>query len=324
MTAPPDALPLIDCNPDRGSFRDDVLNGLQQSPKDIPSKYLYDRRGSQLFDEICTLDAYYPTRTERAIMQTHGSAMTDAVGAGVQLVEYGSGSSLKTRELLDRLDGPAQYVPVDISKEHLLEAAAAIAEDYPHIPVRPVCADYTAPFPLPEAPAAQRTVVYFPGSTIGNFLPAEAQAFLEHIAAVIAPSGGLLVGVDLRKDPAVLRRAYNDPEGVTAAFNKNLLRRINRELEGTFALDQFRHDAPWIADKSRIEMHLVSTMAQTATVAGQSFSFAEGEVIRTEYSHKYTLDAFAQRAQRAGLAVRDVWTDARDWFSVQYLTPVSS
>lgn len=312
--------PLIDAHPDTGSLRRDVVEGLRRSQKEIPSKYLYDARGSQLFDAICELEEYYPTRTEMAIMQECIGEMAAALGPNVQLIEYGSGSSLKTRILLDHLSDLAGYVPVDISREHLLDAAKTLAAAYPTVAVQPVCADYTADMPLPELPHGARRVVYYPGSTIGNFQPPAAESFLRSIAERVRPDGGLLIGVDLRKSPELLRAAYNDGDGVTAAFNKNLLRRINRELDADFDLDQFHHEARWNASAGCIEMHLVSTAPQTAHVDGIAFRFAEGESIRTEYSYKYTLDGFAQIAKHAGLSIDTVWTDDAGLFSVQYAT----
>jgi dimethylhistidine N-methyltransferase len=315
------SLPLLDLCPETDTFRDEVLAGLRATPKRIPSKFLYDRRGSRLFDAITELDAYYPTRTEMSIMERSVGAMTRAMGAGVLLVEYGSGSSLKTRILLDHLEAPSGYVPVDISRAHLVEAAEAIAEAYPGMPVRPVCADYTAAFTVPDVGRmVARRVAYYPGSTIGNFRPPEAEAFLARVAEVVRPGGGLLIGVDLRKDPDVLRRAYDDPEGVTARFNLNLLRRLNRELGADFNLGAFHHEARWDDDAGCIEMHLVSETEQTVTVGGEAFDFEEGETIHTEYSYKYTLDGFAERAARAGWRVDAVWTDERDYFSVQFLS----
>lgn len=314
------AHPLIDDYVDTDTFEDDVLDGLTAQPKQIPSKYLYDARGSKLFDEITRLDEYYPTRTEASIMREHVGVMAETVGDGALLVEYGSGSSEKTRILLDELSGDlAGYVPVDISREHLVDAADRLAAAYPQLPVQPVCADYTASFPVPvPGDDPVRTVVYFPGSTIGNFRPADAEAFLETMAETAGPGGGLLIGVDLRKDPDVLRPAYNDDAGVTAAFNLNLLRRINREIGADFDLDQFEHEARWNDDESCIEMYLVSTEAQTVDVAGQNVSFDTGETIHTEYSYKYTLDRFSYLAESAGFTVEGVWTDPDDLFSVQY------
>lgn len=314
---------FLDQAPSTDSFRAEVLEGLQNPQKKIPSKFLYDARGSRLFDKICELDEYYLTRTEISIMRRYGGAMAEAIGPRAHLVEYGSGSSRKTRLLLDRLDEPVAYVPVDISAEHLAESADLLAQAYPEIPIQPVCADYTAPFELPDPPRpAARTVVYYPGSTIGNFRRGAARRFLRRIADRAGPNGGLLVGVDLKKDVNTLKAAYDDPEGVTAAFNKNLLRRMNRELGATFDLDRFEHRVVWNDERDCIEMHLRSTEAQTVSVAGRAFAFEKGETIHTEDSHKYTLDGFATLTAEAGLEVEQVWTDERSYFSVQFCTVV--
>lgn len=315
----PDTLPLLDFHPETESFRDEVLTGLRDDPKHLPSKFFYDERGSKLFDAICELDEYYLTRTELAIMKMHLGAMVDALGPRVRLVEYGSGSSLKTRLLLDHLPRLAGYVPIDISREHLLHAAEEIAAQYPDVPILPVCADYTSDYRLPDPDGdVERTVVYYPGSTVGNFTPDTARTFLTHMAKQVGPRGGLLIGVDLQKDEAVLRAAYNDAQGVTAAFNKNLLRRINRQLEADFDLDRFRHEAVYNAAEGRVEMYLVSESAQRVAVEGIGVSFEAGERILTEYSYKYTVDGFADLADRAGWSVETVWTDDQELFSVQY------
>ena len=314
-----ETLPLLDFHPETESLRDEVLAGLQDQPKHLPSKFFYDERGSKLFDAICELDEYYPTRTELAIMRAHIDAMVEALGPRVRLVEYGSGSSLKTRILLDHLPAPAGYVPVDISREHLLQAAEEIAEQYPEVPVLPVCADYTSDYRLPDpGRTVERTAIYYPGSTIGNFTPETARDFLAHMAQRVGSNGGLLIGVDLQKDRDLLYAAYNDAEGVTAAFNKNLLRRINRELDADFSLDRFRHEAIYNAEHGRIEMHLVSETAQRVTVNDVEIPFEAGERICTEYSYKYTLDGFAELAESAGWSVEQVWTDDEQLFSVQY------
>ena len=315
------ALPLVDEAPETESFREAVLDGLQKPQKKIPSKFLYDDRGSKLFDRICEQEEYYPTRTEMGIMRAHADEMAEKIGRRVRLVEYGSGSSRKIRILLDHLEAPVVYVPIDISGEHLVEAAEALAADYPDLPVQPLCADYTSSVDLPSPPEpVARTVGYYPGSTIGNFRPEDARDFLSRVADTVGPDGGLLIGVDLQKDVDVLEAAYNDAAGVTAAFNKNLLRRMNRELDATFDLDRFEHLSVWNEEKGCIESFLRSRAAQTVTVAGDPFSFEEGETIHTEYSYKYTLDGFADLAASAGLSVETVWTDDRSYFSVQYCT----
>ncbi len=313
-------LVLHDFGPEREQFLADALQGLRQQRKQLPCKYFYDARGSALFDRICELDAYYPTRTELAIMDRHADAMAAALGPRCLLVEYGSGSSAKTRVLLARLDAPAAYVPVDISREHLLRSAASLSAQYPGIQVLPVCADFTRPFRLPEPsrPVARRAV-YFPGSTIGNFTRPRALSLLRAIRSLAGPGGGLLIGADLRKDRATLERAYDDEEGVTAAFNLNLLVRMNRELGADFDLERFHHRALWVPDAGRVEMHLVSDAEQEVSVGGETFAFSRGESMCTEHSHKYALEEFEAMAQEAGFAVTRVWTDEDALFSVQLL-----
>jgi dimethylhistidine N-methyltransferase len=311
---------LLDLLPQTDTLKEEVLKGLVANPKVLPCKFFYDARGSQLFDEICDVEEYYLTRTEMSIMEENADEMADRVGKHILLVEYGSGSSVKTRILLDRLAEPVGYVPIDISRQHLLEAATSIATAYPEIEVLPVCADYTQQIRLPRPTArASRVVVYFPGSTIGNFDPGQARAFLRRIAGTCSTGGGLLIGVDLQKAPSVLEAAYNDEAGVTADFNKNILRRINREVGSEFDLDLFDHDAVYNSESGRIEMYLVSRVDQKIRIDGRSIDFRRGERICTEHSYKYTLDGFAELAASAGLAVREVWTDPRSYFSVQYL-----
>jgi len=315
---------LHDFEPDIRTFYADVVKGLCADSKSLPCKYFYDAHGSRLFDDICELDEYYPTRTELGIMNDWVDEIGDLLGHGFRLVEYGSGSSLKTRVLLDRLKGLDAYVPVDISRSHLQLSARQLSVEYPNIPIVPVCADYTAPFNLPNSPLEEaeheRTVVYFPGSTIGNFHPSEAEQFLARIADQCGSGGGLLIGVDLKKDAGVLNAAYNDARGVTAAFNLNLLTRINRELGGDFLLNYFEHNAFYNVFLGRIEMHLISTVKQNVRVGGEVFHFDEGETIHTECSYKYTVDEFAELACKAGFKQVSVWTDPDGYFSVQYLT----
>lgn len=312
---------LTDLKPATGTFSDEVLAGLTSTPKSLPSKFFYDARGSELFDAICELDEYYLTRTELAIMEEYVDEMAERLGANALLVEYGSGSSLKTRILLAHMHGPAGYVPIDISREHLLVSAADLQVEFPSVEVLPVCADYTDHnIDLPEPThEVGRIAVYFPGSTIGNFHPAEAEAFLRTISDICGPGGGLLIGVDLKKDPATLRAAYNDARGITAAFNKNLLRRMNREVGSDFRLDAFEHKADYNEVQGRIEMYLISSEDQVVEVAGRPIGFTGGEAICTEYSYKYSLDGFKALAASAGFEVHTVWTDDRCYFSVQYL-----
>lgn len=311
---------LHDRRPGIDSFRAEVLRGLGEQAKRLPSKYLYDSVGSALFDRICELAEYYPTRCELEILRRHATMMATMLGSGVRLVEYGSGSGLKTRVLLDHLVDPAMYIPIDISQEPLLRSAEQLAATYPRLRVLPVCADYTGTFDLPACDhPARRTVAYFPGSSIGNFEPGEAVEFMRGVAALCGQGGGLLIGVDLKKDPRVLHAAYNDRAGVTAAFNLNLLKRINRELGAKIRVDRFAHYALYDPRGGRIEMHLVSLADQLARVGAAAIPFRNGESVLTERSYKYNLDEFAALADRAGLEVRRVWTDAQRWFSVQYL-----
>jgi len=299
------------------TFRNDVWAGLARSPKQLPCKYFYDKRGSELFDRICLLDEYYLTRAELAITERHAAEMGQQIGDGAMLVEFGSGSSVKTRYLLDALPQAAAYVPVDISGEHLQQAADEIAADYPRVEVLPVCADFTEHFVLPVATRTiSHVAVYFPGSTIGNFLPERATQLLANVAALCGRGGGLLIGIDLKKNPAKIHAAYNDALGVTADFNLNLLRRINRELDGDFALSNFEHRAIYSAERGRVEIDLVSTEAQVVSVAGRVFELEAGEPINTEHSHKYTVDEFSLLGAQAGFVLHREWTDAERNFAV--------
>ncbi len=314
-----------DLSPAARQFLADALAGLSKPRKTLPSKYFYDETGSQLFEDICELKEYYPTRTEMAIMERHIDEMVEALGPRCLLIEYGSGSSLKTRILLDHLIDPAGYVPIDISRDFLLQVAETIAHDYPDLVVKPVSADYTRSFSLPVFnPPPRRRIVYFPGSTIGNFEPGGALAFLRHVAEVCGEGGGLLIGVDLKKEVSVMEAAYDDARGVTAAFNKNILVRLNEELGASFDLDAFEHLARYNSEEGRVEMHLVSTQAQTAELAGRRITFEAGETIHTENSYKYAVPQFAELAARAGFEQRAVWTDEADYFSVQYLVTGSN
>jgi dimethylhistidine N-methyltransferase len=302
-------------------MRRDVLEALDRRPqKELPTQYLYDARGSALFDQICELPEYYPTRTELAIMERDAAAMSRAIGPRALVIEYGSGSSIKTRRLLERLRESAGCVLVDISCSHLRRSAEELAARFPSVEVQSVCADFTEPFDVPQPQSlVWRRVVYFPGSTIGNFLPEHATRLMHQMATLVGPGGGLLIGTDLRKDPAMLEAAYNDAQGVTAAFNKNLLRRINRELGADFRLDAFEHRAIYDEARGRIEMLLISREAQDVSVAGRRFRFAAGEAIRTEYSHKYTIPGFHRMAAVAGWQPEAVWTDPQSLFAVHLL-----
>ncbi len=303
---------------------DSALDGLRQSPKILSPVWFYDELGSTLFDSICELPEYYVTRTEMQIMQDHIDEIAAAVGPRVALIEYGSGSSLKTRLLLDRLEHLASYVPIDISRDYLLETARTLASDYPSLQITPVVADFTQPFDLPvEIAAAQRRVVYFPGSTLGNFERAEAARVLSGMRTLIGRRGAVLIGIDLKKDPQVLERAYDDSAGITARFNLNALRHINRELGADFDLTAFEHRALWNEDESRIEMHLVSKRAQVVHLGDEEVTIARDEHLRTECCHKYTLEGFAKLAAAADLTVSKVWTDPERQFSVQLLEPLA-
>lgn len=314
-----DAVRVLDQGVPRDSFLSDVIQGLRMPQKEIFSKYFYDRRGSELFEEITRLEEYYPTRTELRIMSEHMDEMVQAVGPEAMLVEYGSGSSSKTRLLLEHLVDPVAYVPIDISKGHLLDTAARLAADYPSIEILPVVADYTDDLTLPRPTRTPRRAVgYFPGSTIGNFDRDAAKQFLGSIAAQVGDGGGLLIGVDLKKDRGVLERAYNDAAGVTADFNLNLLHRINRELGADFRPECFEHLAFWSEEEGRIEMHLRSRAAQTVRINGATIDFAAGETIHTENSHKFAVDEFSELA-KPWFVQRHVWTDDDQLFSVQYL-----
>jgi dimethylhistidine N-methyltransferase len=314
-------LQLHNFEPETEIVREEVLEGLQKPAKYIASKLLYDENGSRLFDEITKLDEYYPTRTESAIMQSSIEEIVALIGKEALLIEYGSGSSEKTRILLDHLPELAAYIPIDISKEHLMKSVSEINRAYPDLHVLPVCADYTHPFKLPKTGnTVSHRLVYYPGSTIGNFHSKEAVDFLKQIAKVVGPGGSLLLGVDLKKDMKILHAAYDDREGVTAAFNLNLLVRLNRELNTDFQTNQFQHNAVYNKSKGRIEMHLVSLIDQTVHLNDTEIPFKAGETIWTESSYKYSVEEFEQLAERAGFKVQRVWTDPGQMFSVQYLT----
>jgi dimethylhistidine N-methyltransferase len=300
-------------------FLDAVFAGLAKPQKRISSKYFYDEIGSKLFEEICSLEEYYPTRTELALLRKHAGDIANAAGPGAAMIEFGSGASLKERILLDALDEPAAYIPVDISKDHLFEAARALAVDYPDLPVHGICADYTRHFELPDIAARGNHFGFFPGSTIGNFTRVEAAEFLAKATGTLGQGAGMVVGVDLKKDPRLLHAAYNDAKGVTAAFNLNLLHRINREFGAEIDVDTFSHVARYDAPGGFVEMRLRSEAAQTITVCGRKFSFAEGETIHTEYSCKYEVEEFQDLAKGAGMKPLHCWVDDDHLFSIHYL-----
>ncbi|MEJ1970549.1 MAG: L-histidine N(alpha)-methyltransferase [Rhizomicrobium sp.] len=302
-----------------GDFARALLNGLSRTPKRIPAKYFYDAAGSQLFERITQLPEYYPTRTELSILKSRADEFAALMGSDVELVEFGAGSLRKVRILLNALEKPRTYVPIDIAGEYLLDVATTLESEYPNICVNPIVADFTQPIALgPLECKAMHRVGFFPGSTIGNFTRPEAVAFLRNAKATL-DGGPLLIGVDLVKDPAVLHAAYNDAEGVTEAFNKNLLVRANRELGADFAVGDFAHYACYNPVAQKIEMYLVSRARQRVRVCGETVDFAQGEAIHTEDSHKYTLDGFRALAAEAGYAQRHVWTDQAALFSMQWL-----
>jgi dimethylhistidine N-methyltransferase len=308
-----------DLAPAEESFRDAVLAGLGRQPKALPCKFFYDERGSALFEQICEVPEYYLTRTEIAILDRYAAEIAELVGPHCRLVELGSGASQKVRILLRALRAPAAYVAVDISREHLRQAAGRLAADFPGLPVVAVCADYTKPFALPALPGpAGKRVGFFPGSTIGNFEPAGVVRFLAHCGGLLGPGGEMLIGVDLKKRRDILDAAYNDRAGINAAFNLNLLARINRELDGDFELDRFAHVAFYNEAAGRIELYIKSRSEQSAGIAGRRFRFAESELIHTENSYKYGVDEFRALAARAGFVAIESWTDRDRLFSVHY------
>lgn len=308
-----------DSGPEQQQMLKEVLDGLSRAQKILPSKYFYDERGSELFEQITSLDEYYPTRTEKKILENHINEIAERVGSESVIIELGSGSSQKTRLLLDHLPDLSAYVPVDISEKYLQKVANDLREEYPNLPIVPVCADYTQPFDIPHIDRPfEYYVVFYPGSTIGNFQPYQAQKFLQSIARFLIPGGGMLIGVDLKKDVEVLEKAYNDEAGVTADFNKNMLIRLNRELGADFEVENFRHEALYNREQGRIEMHLVSEANQQVHLNGTTIDFHKGESIHTENSYKYSLEEFRELVS-SWFEVEKVWMDENEFFSIQYL-----
>lgn len=299
-----------------------VLAGLKNEPKFIQPKYFYDKRGSELFEQITCLDEYYLTRTELGLFDTYLGEVNNQLSEGLCLIEYGSGNSVKIRKLLESLT-PDAYVPVDISKDHLRDNAEAVHRDVPGLGVFPVCADFTSRLTLPPQVEMLEKMAFFPGSSIGNFSPAEAQLFLENVRATVGPGGLLLTGVDRKKDASVLEKAYDDATGVTAEFNLNALAHINWRLQADFDLDAYQHIARYNEAKGCIEMFLRSTRQQSVTVAGEQIAFAADELLHTENSYKYDPDEFQSLAAGAGFIVDRHWTDNRGWFSL-FLLKVTS
>jgi L-histidine N-alpha-methyltransferase len=298
----------------------DILAGLSAAQKRISPKYFYDQRGSELFDTICTLPEYYPTRTEHAIMEQHLPEIAGLVGPNAAVIEFGAGSNAKARQLLARLVSPVAYVPVEISGEYLSEQTEQLAADFPGLSVIPVVADFTKPFDLPQHPRTpRRNLVFFPGSTIGNFTRDQALDLLKVMRDEAKPGGALLIGVDLVKDASLIRAAYNDSKGVTAQFNLNVLHHLNAGIGSDFRPEKFRHEAVYDSRHQRVEMRLVCIQTHRVRIAHRSITFVAGEHILTEYSHKYSLDGFVQLARQAGFEPEVAWTDARALFSVHYL-----
>jgi dimethylhistidine N-methyltransferase len=321
MSTVSDALDaLTDLQPDRARITADILHGLSLQPRQLPSKYFYDARGSALFEQITRQPEYYPTRTELQLLQDVSGEIARAVGPRVHVVELGSGSGRKTEHLLHALADPVAYTPIEISRAALLDSVARLAEALPDIEMLPVCADFTRPVELPEPqnePA--RRLLFFPGSTLGNFAHDDAVALLDAMRQTMGSNGLALIGIDLHKDPALIEAAYNDAAGVTAAFTLNLLQRLNREIGSDFDLAGFQHRAGYSVPRLRIETELVSTRAQRVRVAGRSFDFAEGEAMTVEYSHKYTDESFATLVAEAGLRVRTRWDAASPAFGLRLL-----
>ena len=300
---------------------DEVIGKLRRSPRMLPTKLFYDARGAALFEQITTLPEYYPTRVESEILHAHGSDIAAWVGADAHVIEFGSGSGEKTRLLLEHLETPAEYLPIDIAASQLQAFASSLRAEFPDLQVHPIVGDYTRGVRVPPVPdTAGRTVVFFPGSTIGNFEPDDARVFLRRAAQLAGSGAGLVIGVDLKKDVAILERAYNDSAGVTAAFNLNILQHVNRLFAGTFDMSSFRHHAFYGAEHGRVEMHLVSTAAQQATLTGpdgrrETIELEAGEHIVTEYSYKYDVEEFVALAGSAGFMWRQTWTDAARMFA---------
>jgi len=297
-------------------FRQDVIAGLSKPRKSLPSRWLYDERGSELFEQITQLEEYYPTRVETGILRANAAEMASFVGKGATLIEYGAGAGIKTEILIEALQAPRLYVPVDISGDFLDQAVISLRHRFPNIGIWPIVADFTGDFEIPAGIPLKGRSAFFPGSTIGNLDHAETVSFLRRMHRQVGAKGTAVIGVDLTKDLRVLRAAYNDRRGITAAFNANLLARINRELDGDFRPERFAHEARWNSVNSAVEMHLVSTEAQTAMVDGQSFDFEAGESIHTETSRKYDVRTFSALVESAGWYIDEMWTDPRQTFGV--------
>jgi L-histidine Nalpha-methyltransferase len=312
---------IYDMQPSPDNFREAVIEGLSHYPKRLSPKFFYDERGSSLFDAITELPEYYPTRTEIELLRCHSMEIAQRLGSDILLVELGSGSDVKIRMLLSAVR-PAAYMPVDISPDHLYRSAECIAEDYPDLEVHAVCADYSCPLCLPDVAHSCRRAAFFPGSSIGNFEPDQARSLLMRIGRMVGSGGRLLIGVDLKKDARILHAAYNDSRGVTAAFNQNLLVRINRELDADFELKAFRHRAYYNQELGRVEMHLAAVSPQRVHIDGHQFDFMAGESVHTEDSYKYNIAEFCDLAEQAGFVCEQMWRDDNNMFSVQCLRAI--
>ena len=314
--------PRIVARPDARPLREEVLRGLNAQPKTLPPKLFYDAAGAALFEEICELPEYYLTRAELEILRARAGEIAALAGPRVALLEYGSGAGVKIRLLLDALESPAAYVPIDISREQLARVSSELAREYPGVAVRPLNADYTLPLSVPPLPEGSRRVAFFPGSTIGNFHPMEAAVFLGRVRRAVGKDGALILGVDRRKSAATLNAAYDDSAGVTAAFNLNMLARLNHDVGARFDLAKFRHRAFFNPRASRVEMHLVSTEDQIVKVAGEYIDFEKGESIWTESSYKYDRARLEELIETAGFRLRKLWTNSKRQFWVAYLEAV--
>lgn len=315
---------LLDFSLTKPALVREALEGLTHPRKNLPAKLLYDERGSEIFEKICLVPSYYPTRTEKKILRENADEITRCLGEDVLLIEPGSGAAEKVRYLLPKLRGQKRYIPVEISREILLRTTRELHEEYPELEVYPVCADFTQKLSLPMNLSRKdgRKIVFFPGSTIGNLYPDDARKFLREIRTLVGEDGGLLIGVDRKKDPEILRLAYNDPEGVTSAFNLNLLERLNREADATFAPENFVHEAIYNEELGRIEMHLVSRLPQLVRVDQTMVKFREGETIHTENSYKYAVEEFQRLGESAGFRLSRHWSDSDELFTVYYFESV--
>ena len=300
-------------------FLDEVLEGLNKPQKSLPCKYFYDEKGSQLFEDICELDEYYVTRTELALLEDIKKELAEMIGSRSTIIEPGAGAGIKIQTLLNALDSPELYVPMDISEDFLFYSAQIIQDKFPHIDILPIQGDFTQPVKWLGKNDSENKVVFFPGSTIGNFDKKSATDFLINLGDMIGENGSIIIGVDLIKDTNILENAYNDDSGKTEAFNKNLLARINQQLDGNFDLSQFKHEAIFNHQEERIEMHLISQQEQSVEINSEKFDFSKHETIHTENSHKYSVDSFLALAADANLKSKKTWTDEQQLFSIHYL-----